>query len=255
MKAVGVLLASLALALGVAACGGGGSSTSTSAAKPPLTVSAAASLKQAFTTYGRAFPDASARFSFAGSDELAAQIEQGVKPDVFASANTRLPKMLYAKGLVEKPEVFTSNRLVLAVPTSTSIAGLGDVEKPGVVLAIGTTSVPVGEYTRKVLAKLPPAEQTMLSKNVKDEEPDVTGIVGKLTQGAVEAGFLYATDVTATKGKLKSIELPASLQPKVAYAAAVVKGTGHHAQARAFIDGLLQGAGQQDLSAAGFLSP
>ncbi len=61
------------------------------AGKPQLTVSAAASLKTAFTEYGKQFPDADARFSFAGSDELAAQIEQGVKPDVFAAANTKLP--------------------------------------------------------------------------------------------------------------------------------------------------------------------
>jgi len=245
LAATAVLVLVLVLVLG--GCGG--------SSKPKLVVSAAASLKTAFTEYATQFKQADVRLSFAGSDALAAQIEQGVEPDVFASANTRLPEMLYAKGLVEKPEVFTSNRLVLAVPASSSIAGLGDVEKSGVVLAIGTKSVPVGEYTRKVLAKLPAAEQARLSKNVKDEEPDVTGIVGKLTQWGVEAGFLYATDVTATKGKLRSIELPASLQPKVAYAAAVVKGTGHRSQARAFIDGLLQGAGRQDLSAAGFRSP
>lgn len=245
--AVALLVSVFVLVLALGGCGG--------SSKPKLVVSAAASLKTAFTEYGARFKQAEVRLSFAGSDALAAQIEQGVKPDVFASANTRLPEMLHAKGLVEKPEVFTSNRLVLAVPASSSIAGLGDAEKPGVVLAIGTTSVPVGEYTRKVLAKLPAGEQAALRKNVKDEEPDVTGIVGKLTQGAVGAGFLYATDVTATKGSLKSIELPASVQPKVAYAVAIVKGTSHHSQAQAFVDGLLQGAGRQDLSRAGFRSP
>jgi molybdate transport system substrate-binding protein len=242
-------VATAALMLGLALSGCGGSS------KPKLVVSAAASLKTAFTAYAAQFTQADVRLSFAGSDALAAQIEQGVKPDVFASANKRLPEMLYAKGLVEKPEVFTSNRLVLAVPGSSSITGLVGAEKPGVVLAIGTTSVPVGEYTRKVLGKLPAGERATLSKNVKDEESDVTGIIGKLTEGAVQAGFLYATDVTGTKGKLKSIELPASLQPKVAYAAAIVKGGSHHAQAQAFIDGLLQGAGSQDLVQAGFRSP
>ena len=56
------------------------------------------------------------RASFAGSDELAAQIRQGVKPDVFASANTKLPDELFEEGLVEKPVVFAANELVLAVP-------------------------------------------------------------------------------------------------------------------------------------------
>src|SRR3954471_11916201 len=83
-----------AVALG--ACGGTGDSSG--AARQQLTVSAAASLKRAFTAYGDDFATASARFSFAGSDELAAQIEQGVRPDVYAAANTKLPDELYAKG-------------------------------------------------------------------------------------------------------------------------------------------------------------
>ncbi len=70
---------------------------------------------------------------------LAAQIEQGVKPDVFAAANTKLPDALYAKGLIEKPVVFTANQLVLAVPaTSTKVTGFADLQKPGVTISVGT---------------------------------------------------------------------------------------------------------------------
>ena len=247
MRRATATLAALAV-FAISGCGG--------SSKPTLVVSAAASLQTAFTSYGGQFKPAKARFSFAGSDTLATQIEQGVHPDVLATAHTRRPEMLHAKGLVEAPVVFTSNRLVLAVPSSSSsITSLADAEKAGVVLAIGTPTVPVGEYTRKVLAKLPDAEHAALTKNVKDEESDVTGIVGKLTQGAVQAGFLYATDVTATHGKLKAIELPASLQPKVAYAVAIVKGSAHRSQAQQFIDGLVSGEGRKDLTAAGFRSP
>ena len=237
-----------AAAMAIAGCGGSG--------KPTLTVSAAASLQNAFTTYGAQFNQAAARFSFAGSDTLAAQIEQGVKPDVFASANTKLPDLLYAKGLVEKPVVFTANKLVLAVPDgSTKVTSLADVAKPGVTLVIGTTTVPVGDYTGKVLARLAPAQRTAIEANVKDREPDVTGIVGKLTQGAADAGFLYATDVKAAGGKLKAIDLPASLQPRVAYGIAVVKGTSRSSQAQQFINGLMSGKGRSDLLADGFLPP
>src|SRR4029078_799907 len=93
--------------------GGGGN-------EPTLTVSAAASLKKAFESYAKDFKAAKVRYSFAGSDELAAQIRQGAKPEVFASANTKLPDQLYHEGLVEKPEVFATNRLVLAVPSGSS---------------------------------------------------------------------------------------------------------------------------------------
>jgi molybdate transport system substrate-binding protein len=194
-------------------------------------------------------------YSFAGSDVLAAQIEQGVKPDVFASANTKLPKMLYAKGLVTKPVTFAANKLVIAVPANSKINSISDLEKPGVTIAIGSATVPIGAYTRKVLAKAGPAQSAKILANVRSEESDVTGIVGKLTQGAVDAGFTYVTDVKATKGALKAIALPASLQPVVAYGVAVVKGSPHPTQAQQFISGLLSGAGQTQLADAGFLPP
>ncbi len=247
------MLALVAAAAFIAGCG---SSSSGSGSKPTLTVSAAASLKKAFTTYGTQFTAATARFSFAGSDTLAAQIEQGVKPDVFASANTKLPNTLYRKGLVNKPVVFAANKLVLAVPAGSSkVKSLADVEKRGVVLVVGTSTVPVGDYTNTVLARLASAPRSAVLANVKDREPDVTDIVGKLTQGAADAGFLYITDVTAASGKLKAIELPSNLQPRVAYGVAILKGAAHPSQARRFIDGLLSGAGRNDLLADGFLPP
>ncbi|MFL5822030.1 MAG: molybdate ABC transporter substrate-binding protein [Solirubrobacteraceae bacterium] len=246
-----------AILLALAGCGSGpGGSGTSGASKPNLTVSAASSLKDAFTAYGQQFPQATVRYSFAGSDTLAAQIEQGIKPDVFASANTKFPEALYAKGLVLKPVTFAANKLVIAVPAnSTKVKSVTDLEKPGVTVAIGSATVPIGAYTRKVLAKLGPAASKKILANVRSEEPDVTGIVGKLTQSAVDAGFTYVTDVRATHGALRAIALPASLQPAVAYGIAIVKGSPHQAQAQAFISGLLNGTGESDLKQAGFLPP
>ncbi|MGI8903312.1 MAG: molybdate ABC transporter substrate-binding protein [Solirubrobacteraceae bacterium] len=240
---------------------GSSSSSSTKAAggssgKPDLTVSAAASLTKAFTQYGDQFSAANAKFSFAGSDQLAAQIEQGVTPDVFASANTKLPDMLYAKGLIAKPVVFASNRLVIAVPAGSSkIHSLADLAKPGVSIANESPTVPAGAYTVKVLSHLPSAERKAILANVRTDEPDVKGVVAKVTEKAVDAGFVYITDVTATDGKAMAIALPSSVQPRVAYGVAVVKGAKQPVQAQAFIAGLLHGAGQQDLVRAGFPAP
>ena len=83
-------------------------------------------------------------------------------------------------------------------------------------------------------------------------EPDVAGIVGKLTQGAVDAGFVYVTDVVATDGALSAIDLPADLQPDVAYGVAVVDGAENPEGAQSFIDGLLDGEGADALADAGF---
>jgi molybdate transport system substrate-binding protein len=227
--------------------GGGGD-------KPTLKVSAAASLKEAFTTYATEFDEADVKLSFAGSDELAAQLRQGANPDVFASANTKLPAQLFAEGLVEKPVPFTANRLVLAVPKDSDIRTVAGAGASGVKVAIGAEGVPIGDYTREVLRRFGPAGDRILD-NVRSNEPDVKSIVAKLTQGGAGAGFVYVTDVTATGGALRAIEIPPAAQPRVVYAAAVVQGTKHPDQARAFVDGLLEGPGQEALTRAGFERP
>jgi molybdate transport system substrate-binding protein len=231
-----------------AGCGGGDDSSNT------VVVSAASSLQDAFTAYAK---DAGidARQSFAGSDELAAQIRQGAKPDVYAAANTSLPDELSADGLVGQPVVFAQNTLVIAVPKGSDIDSIDDLAKPGTTIAIGDPDVPVGSYTREVLDKLPAAESRAILDNVRSEEPDVSSIVGKLTQSAVDAGFVYITDVVATDGRLTAVHLPASLQPDVQYAAAVVTGADHADEAKSFVDGLLQGEGAKALQEAGFEPP
>jgi molybdate transport system substrate-binding protein len=241
--------ASIALIAAVAACGGSDPGQ--------LRVSAAASLKSAFESYAAsAFPDDEIQQSFAGSDQLAAQIEQGARPDVFASANTRYPLRLYAKGLLEKPVVFAANRLVLAVPADSEIHSLAETAQPGTSVVIGDPDVPIGSYTREVLGKLPAGERSAILANVRSEEPDVSSIVGKLTQGAADAGFVYVTDVRAAGSSVRAVRLPESLQPEVAYGIGVVKGASDPDLARRFVQGLEPGgSGAGHLRRAGFLPP
>jgi molybdate transport system substrate-binding protein len=241
-----------ALALLAAGCG---SSSASGGSKPTLTVSAATSLKKAFETCAPTFEEATVRLQFAGSDELAAQIRQGVKPDVYAAANTKLPAQLASAGLIGKPVVFAGNRLVIAVPKDSTITSLDALAKPGAKLVIGDKDVPVGSYTLDVLGRLPKGRQDAILANVKSQEPDVGGVVGKLTQGAADAGFTYVTDVTGTQGALKAVELPAALQPSVRYGAGVVKGAKHPQAAQAFIDSVRSGPCSQIMRRAGFEPP
>ena len=217
-----------------------------------LTVSAAASLTDAFPEYGETI-DGEERFSFAGSDELAAQIRQGATPDVFASANTTYPDELYEEGLVQKPVVFTRNQLVVVVPADSDLESIDDLARQGLDVVIGAKGVPVGDYTREVLAGLPQADSAAIFDNVRSEESDVKGIVGKLTQGAADAGFVYDSDVAAAGDALRAIELPPDLEPEVSYGIAVVSDTANPDGAQAFIDGLLDPEGQQILEDNGFL--
>jgi len=212
----------------------------------PLVISAAASLADPLR---RCSPGA--RLSFAGSDELAAQIRRGVRPDVFLAANTALPEQLAREGLLRPPVAFATNELVIAargdVPTLDALGG------EGVTLAIGSPSAPVGAYTREALGRLPAAQRRAILANVRTAEPDVRGIVGKLTQGAATAGFVYATDARAADLAVR--RLPARLRPRVRYGGGVVRGAPQPAVAARYLRTLTGGACAEALRAAGFGAP
>jgi molybdate transport system substrate-binding protein len=236
----------------VAACAGCGDDDD---ASPRLVVSAASSMTEALTACSADFGVADVRLSFAGSDELAAQIRQGVKPDLYAAANTKLPNELNKEGLLSKPLEFATNELVVAVPKDSEIQSIEDLAGDGVKVAIGSESVPIGSYTREVLARLPKAESDAILANVRSNEPDVKGIVGKLTQGAADAGLVYVTDVNAAGDALRAVKLAAALEPEVSYAAGVVKGAKQPELAREFVDGLTAGGCADALDRAGFGAP
>jgi molybdate transport system substrate-binding protein len=247
VRARAFVAASVVLAGALAACGGGGDR---------LDVFAASSLVNAFPAYAEHFHGPSPAFSFAGSDQLAAQIRQGVAPDVFASADTSYPAALHRAGLVARPVDFATNQLVIAVPRgSAAVRSVSSLRRPGIRIAIGTRSVPAGAYAREVLARLPAPTRRRILANVVDREPTVEGIVAKLAEGAVDAGLVYATDVKAASGDLRGISLPPRLRPKVTYAAAVVRGSSHRAAALRFVAGLRRGSGRSALGAAGFGAP
>jgi molybdate transport system substrate-binding protein len=246
----------LAFLTGAAGCGGDDDSGGGSSSHPTrLVVSAASSMTKALEECAPRFggqENADVKLSFAGSDELAAQIRQGAPVDVYAAANTKLPHQLHADGLLEQPVEFATNEFVLAVPKDSGITTVQDLTKPGTEVAIGSESVPIGSYTRKTLAKLPPDQEKEILANVRSNEPDVKGIVGKLTQGAADAGFVYVTDVNAASGELKAINLPDELQPQVTYGAGVVTKAKQPELAQRFVDGLTQGACADSLKKAGF---
>ena len=241
-----------ALALAVVAIASG--LASTAGARPArsasgLTVLAASSLTDVFPKI-----DSGNKYSFGGSDVLAAQIQQGAAVDVFAAASPKYPEQLYQKGLVLKPVVFATNRLVLIVPASNpaGIASVYDLCKQGVKVDIGDKAVPVGSYTRQVLTNL--GLQCVLS-NVVSNEQNVRDILTKVTLGEADAGFVYITDAKTVPGKVKVIPLPGWAQPHVKYEMAVVSTSKSKAAATAFIAQVMAKRGQTIMKAAGFGPP
>lgn len=231
--------------VGAVAFGGCGAS----AADTPLTVYAASSLREVLPAI-----DSAARFSFAGSDELARQIREGAPADVYVAANARLPAALSAEGLVERPVTFAGNRVVLLLPAANpaKITTVADVARPGVSLVIADAGVPVGDYTRDVLERL--ALEGALS-NVASNEKDAKGVVAKVALGEADAGFAYATDVTPAGDKVRVIPIPQAAQPAIVYQIAVVASSDHIDAARAFVAAVTGADGRAALRAAGFTVP
>ncbi|HEX5449604.1 MAG TPA: molybdate ABC transporter substrate-binding protein [Gaiellaceae bacterium] len=214
-----------------------------------LTVFAAASLTNVFPKIA-----SSPSYSFGGSNMLAAQIEQGAPADVFASADTKLPAQLHAKGACGTPVVFTRNAVVIVVPRSNPghIRSVTDLTRRGVKIDVAATGVPVGNYTTKVLRTL--HLLGAVTKNIVSRETDVRSVLSKVALGEADAGFVYSTDAKTVAGKVTVITLPARAQPNVRYAACVVATTHHRSTAQAFVHGLLRSSAQAKLRAAGFLS-
>jgi len=213
-----------------------------------LTVYAAASLTDVFPKI-----DSSPRYSFGGSNTLAAQIQQGAPVDVFASANMTLPQQLNAKGLCSKPVVFTRNTLVVVVPKSNpaGIHSVYDLTKSGIKLDIAGPGVPVGSYTLQVLKNM--GLSSAVLKNVVSQETDVREVLSKVALGEADAGFVYSTDAKTVPGQVTVLRIPAWAQPKTQYGICIVSTSQNKQAAQAFVNKVVGKVGQARLLAAGFL--
>jgi molybdate transport system substrate-binding protein len=218
------------------------------AQRAQLTVYAAASLTDVFPKI-----DPAQKYSFGGSNTLAAQITLGAPADVFASANLTLPNQLNAKGLCSKPVVFTRNTLVIVVPTSNpaNIHSVYDLANKGVKLDIAGSGVPVGSYTLQILKNM--NLSTAVLANVVSKETDVREVLSKVALGEADAGFVYSTDAKTVPGKVTVIKVPAWAQPKVQYGICVVTKSPNQSDAQAFVNKVMSKAGQAQLLAYGFL--
>jgi molybdate transport system substrate-binding protein len=234
------LLAVCTLALATAA-------TAAARTSATITVYAAASLTNVFPQI-----DSTPKYSFAGSNTLAAQIQLGAPADVFASANMTLPQQLFQKGLCSQPVVFTRNTLVLIVPRSNpaGIHSVYDLTKSGIKLDVAAPAVPVGSYTRQILKNM---ALTSVLNNVVSNETDVREVLSKVALGVADAGFVYSTDAKTVPGQVTVLTMPAWAQPKVQYGICVVKSSANATAAQAFVNEVMSKAGQAKLLAAGFL--
>ena len=232
-----------------------GSASASDQLSGTVTVFAAASLKESFTTLGeqfeRAHPGTKVTFSFGGSDSLAASITGGAPADVFASASAKNMQQVEDGGAASNSTTFADNVMQIAVPPDNpgNVTQLSDLAKPGLKVALCQPQVPCGAVAAAVLTK---ANLTVTPVTLG---ADVKSVLTTVQLGEVDAGVVYKTDVRAAGTKVKGIEIPPDQNASTSYPIAALTKAPNPAGAAAFVDYVLSAAGQRVLAQAGFAAP
>lgn len=232
------------------------SGSSGAALSGSITVLAAASLQKTFTalaqTFERQHPGTSVKFSFGGSDTLAAQIVQGAPVDVFAAANQSTMQTVQKAGdTTGTPTVFVKNTLEIATAPGNphGIQALADLTKPGIKVALCAATVPCGSAAVKALA----------AANVKltpvTYEAEVTGALTKVELGEVDAALVYHSDILGAAGKVDGVVFSTASDAVNSYPIDVIKGASNPTLAQAFVQFILSAPSEQTLLKAGFQAP
>lgn len=227
-----------------------------------ITVSAAASLTDAFRELGAAFeashPGVAVRFNFAASGVLVQQIVQGAPVDVFASADEATVDRGVREQVLDAAtrRDFASNTLVLVVPGvgGVPVAKLADLAGPAVRrIAVGkAATMPVGRYTRQAL------EAAGLWAGLEPKlvyADTVRQVLDYVVRGEADAAFVYATDAVVVKPGSVRVVAEVGGHAPVRYPVAVVADSRQPALAREFAAALLAPPAQAVLARHGFGRP
>ena len=226
-----------------------------------LSVYAASSLTEAFseleTAFEAAHPDIDVSVTYAGSQILRLQIEQGAPADVFASANLEHMQTLVDSGLVAESRVFVQNELVVIVPLDNpaGIESLEDLPEASRVV-LGTRNVPVGRYARDVLRLAAPTLgegfEAMVLYRVVSEETNVRLARAKVELGEADAAIVYRTDA-GSSDRVRIVEIPSEFNVIADYPIGVLRRTTVPATAEAWVGLLMSPEGRTVLARHGFI--
>lgn len=238
-----------------------GTTSSTAADAPELrggiTVSAAASLTEAYTRIGKDFeaahPGTTVTFNFDSSGTLAQQILDGAPVDVYASADEATMAELTDADLVDgEPTVFARNRLAIVTKPDNpeGIAGLADLADAGVV-ALCAETVPCGRFAAQVLADAGvaiPKDRVTRGQNVK-------ATLTAVSEGDAVAGIVYVTDAAAAGDAVTTVDIPDDQNAIATYPVGVLVDAANPEVARAFAAYVASDDAQRTLKELGFLPP
>jgi molybdate transport system substrate-binding protein len=259
-----LLSLSLLMVLLTAACSSDdGDSAATTTVAPAtklqgsITISAAASLRDAFTDIADAFsaahPEVALTTNFDSSSTLATQIIDGAPVDVFASADTSNMDKLTADDLVAgEPEVFARNELVIVTKPGNpeGITELADLADVGIVSLCGA-EVPCGRYAGEALDKA----GVVIPESSVTRGQNVAATLTAVAEGDAVAGIVYATDATLAAAQIAAVTIPDEDNVVASYPIGVIEASSSASVADAFVAFVLGEEGQAILREAGFLPP
>lgn len=250
MKRSTAVTALAVASLALSACGGSGDGDPE---ETTLRVAAAASLTDAFeelaATYEEQHDGVQVELQFAGSSDLAAQIDNGADLDVFASAD---PENMDKVGdAATDPTVFATNVLTIVTEPGNpeGVSGLKDLESKDLSVVVCAPQVPCGNATQELThaqgVDLAPAS----------EESKVTDVLAKVTSGEADAGLVYVTDATTAGDDVEAVETKGADEVVNEYPITVLKDSPNAQEARDFVDLVTSDAGQKVLEERGFGTP
>ncbi|MFF2197692.1 molybdate ABC transporter substrate-binding protein [Streptomyces sp. NPDC058157] len=218
-----------------------------------LTVLAASSLTDVFKTAGAAYekshPGTKVTFSFAGSQELAAQVKQGSPADALVTADTKTMDGLKAD--TDDATVIAKNRLVIATGKGNpfKIAELKDLADSKIKVVLAAPEVPVGRYSKQIL------DAQKIEVKPVSQEPNVRAVLSKVELGEADAGLVYKTDSAKSGDKVVNVDIPDDQNAVASYPAATLKQSKNAEAAAAFVAWLSTPEAQKILQDAGFQKP
>jgi len=229
-------------------------------AENQLNIYAASSLAEAFRALTHGFverhPNANVSVTFAGSQVLRLQIEQGATADVVATANPEHMQSLTDGGFVSEKVVFAHNALAIVVPLNNpaQIEAFSDLPRAKR-LVLGTEGVPVGRYAQQMLSKaeaqFTPDFVRSIQQNVVSKENNTRLVRAKVALGEADAAIVYRTDAVSS-AEVKRVEIPPALNVRAEYLQAVLSTSQDNALARAWMTYVSSPAGQAILAQHGF---
>ena len=238
-----------------------------------IIVFAAASMTETMTILGEQYmadhPEVTIVFNFDSSGTLKTQIQEGADCDIFISAGQKQMNQL---DITADPSVNTDgldfvlegtrfnileNKVALAVPEGNPaninsyddlIAGLKAGE---IMLAMGNSDVPVGQYTQKILAYYELVEEDLAAAGTITYGSNVKEVTTQVSEATVDCGIIYQTDAFSA-GLTVVDTATAEMCGQVIYPAAIMKVSKNPDAAQAFLDYICSDAGDEVFSSVGF---